>query len=227
MTWERKHTMARAKFEILLVGDSRITDMERRLKNHVVRHNMKDINISVRAHPGKTISGILDETIKEFKNKKFDLLYFSGGTNDLSTKIGWRIIEPIFHDETTLKSHILELMEGAKGKLSVIALKVILCDLVGFSYKDYNITGKEYPDQQRIINNSMIAINSAIDVLNSAENLIGVKWGFHVHKLRHGRRGHRYSNTMADGLHFTDDTKDKFARYIAETFYANIHITCN
>ena len=219
--------MAGAKFEILIVGDSRVCDLDRRIKNIVVKQHMKDINVTVKAHSGKTIKGIVDEVIHEYKTKKFDLLYFSGGTNDLSNKMGWRQIEPIFSDETQLTSHIMELLDGAKAKLSVIALKVIMCDLVGFSYKDYNLNGEEYNAHQQVINNGMLTVNNEIDRMNTADNLMGVKWSFHIHKLRHGRRGHRYENTLSDGLHFTDETKDKFAGYLAATFYMNIRTTCN
>ena len=71
-----------------------MSDMDRRIKTNILKQNMKDINITVRAHSGKTITGIVDETIKEFKTKNFDLLYFAGGVNDMSTKLGWRYIEP-------------------------------------------------------------------------------------------------------------------------------------
>ena len=120
----------------------------------------------------------------------------------------------------------MELLEGAKAKLSVIALKAILCDLIGFSFKDYNINRAEFKQQQQVINDSIVLINNGIDNLNNAENLTGVKWSFHVHKLRHGRRGHRYTNTLSDGLHFSNETKDKFTKYLCATFYPNIHITC-
>ena len=84
-----------AKFEILIVGDSRVTDLDRRIKNIIVKQNMKDINTTIRVHSGKTVSGIVEETVSEFKAKKIDLLYFAGGVNDLSNKIGWRYIEHI------------------------------------------------------------------------------------------------------------------------------------
>ena len=103
---------------------------------------------------------------------------------------------------------------GSKAKLSVIALKVVICDLIGLSYVEYNVNREEFAIQQQVINNAILTINNNIDKLNNADNLIGVKWSFHIHKLRHGRRGHRYTNTMSDGLHFTDETKDKFAKYL-------------
>ena len=31
----------------------------------------------------KTIGGIVEETVREFKAKRFDLLYFASGVNDL------------------------------------------------------------------------------------------------------------------------------------------------
>ena len=203
--------MARAKFEIMVVGDSRLTDMDRRITNTIVKQNMKDINVTVRAYSGKNINGITDETIREFKTSKFDLLYFAGGVNDLSRKISWRHIEPDFDNVSTLTNHMSDLLKGAKDKLSVIALKVILCDLVGLSYKNYNINGQDFPQHQQTVNTSIININNRIDEINNQDLLTGVKWSFHIHKLRHGRRGHRYANNMSDGLHFTDDTKDKFA----------------
>ena len=65
--------------------------MDRRIRNIIVKQNMKDINITVRAHSGKQINGIVDEAIREFKTKKFDLLNL-----DFSNKTGWKHIDPIF-----------------------------------------------------------------------------------------------------------------------------------
>ena len=49
----------------------------------------------------------------------------------------------------------------------------------------------------------------------------------HAHKLTHGRLGHRYFGALIDGLHYTEDTKDKFAGNFLKTIYRNIHATCN
>ena len=222
-----KTNMARAKFEIILVGDSRVFDLDRRIRTLIVKQNMWDINITVRSYSEKNIKGIVEETIREFKSKKFDLLYFAGGVNDLSTKVGWRQVMPVFQSEPTLTTHISELLEDARTKLMVIALKVILCDLVGLSYQDYNANGDEFQPHQHVVNNGILSVNNTIDKLNNLDMLMGVKWSFHVHKLHHGRRGHRYTSTMSDGLHFTDEAKDKFAKYLTATFYHNINRTCN
>ena len=201
--------------------------MDRHIKTQIVKQNMKDINVTVRANSGKTIGGIVNETIREFKSKKFDLLYFAGGVNDLSNKIGWRHITPVFGDEQKLTTCITNLLEEAKAKLSVITRKVIICDLIGLSYKEYNVNGEEFQARQQTVNNGVVNVNNNIDKLNNTEGLMGVKWSYHVHKLRHGRRGHRYANTLSDGIHFTDESKAKFVKYLTATFYHNIHCTCN
>ena len=91
-------------------------------------------------------------------------------------KQGWRPIIPKFQDELSLTSSTLELLEDAKAKLSVIAKKVVLCDLVGLSCQEYNVNSKEFKPQHCVINNSVLTVNNSIDTMNNTDKLLGVKW---------------------------------------------------
>ena len=123
--------------------------------------------------------------------------------------------------------YLLHEYQLAKDRLKPFCKKFVFCELIGLSFQNYNESGEPFVTSQIDLDNAINLLNPKLRELNHFDNVVSLWMASITHKTRHGRLGNRYSSTLIDGIHYTKQTKDRVARNIANTFYGNIHATCN
>ena len=210
------------QFQVYVVGDSRLKDMEPKFKLELTLLEVHDININILSFPGATIREIIDSTLNLTRRKSIELLYLSGGIINQTTKLGYRNIIPKYNTMQDMADHVEGELELGKLKLEVVSKMVILCELICLAFNTYNLSGKSFYGKQTSLNHEILDINKRIELSNTRNNIDST-----THKMRHGRMGHRYAGILWDGLHYTNKPKQKIAHNIVYTMYPNIYVTCN
>ena len=216
-----------AKFNILLIADSRgrhfraeVTQLMRFLK-------ITDIHFEVLFFPGATIEQAATRAIQKLHSMmNFDLIYLLAGVNNLTTFLAPHNTVPVFDNAIQITDHMLAQYQAARSTLITKCREVIICETVGMSMAQYNTRGEPFWEEQKEIDLAMPQTNKGIIAINGFDKFTP-RYGSHVHKIRHGRYGSRYSGTLRDGLHYTSTTITKYAYYLIATFYHNLHTTCN
>ena len=219
--------MAPVQFQVLITGDSRLKGLQCVITNKLLLHNIRDVKVCTLCFPGANLEALIMKTLDNIKDGRFDLIYIAAGVNDLSIKLKYKSIVPSFTNTYEAVTFLREKFERAKWLLNDKGKKVIICELIGLCYSLYNTDGTDYPDDQMILNNTIMTINQQIELINKRDKVKGPLIARHVHKVRHGQLGHRYQSTLNDGLHYSNATLAKVAKYFVDTFYINIHSTCN
>ena len=215
------------KFNILIVGDSRLRGISPLIEHELRIRKFFDIHVDLQCFPGADIEATANKCLRIIGHQSYDLIYLFTGVNNLSVQNRFRCISPKYHDIDVTVQDMMKRYMGIKERLETYARKIIMCDSIGLSFGDYNLDHANYPDEQSATDNAVLAINKQIRWLNDKENVTGPWLADYVHKKRHGRIGHRYRGTMKDGIHLNHKSLSKFAKRIVDTFYRNIHATCN
>ena len=191
------------------------------------RDNLPDIEATVLPYRGANIQNTLYNAIKDLKHKTCDVIYFTAGVIELSVKTGHRQVLPRMNLPHQITELIVPQLENAALKLQTVSKKAVICELIGMSYSMYNNTEFTYIQEQQALNDAIIYINNQVTTLNEKNNVRSPLIQSYVHKWRHGRLGHRYESKLADGLHYNCHYRGQIAARFVDTFYSNIHATCN
>ena len=81
--------------------------------------------------------------------------------------------------------------------------------------------------EQTTLYDAIVEINNKITILKEQNGARSPLIQSYTHKRGHGRLGHNYESTLAHGLHFNDHYKGHIGARIVDTFYYNLHATCN
>ena len=104
-------------------------------------------------------------------------------------------------------AHLIKEFNIAVERLQTRYSRVVLCELVGLSFADYNKhPGILYHAQQTQLDGAILQVNEYLRASNRARQVVSPCLEGHVHKLTHGILGHRYFGALIDGLHYTEDT---------------------
>ena len=76
------------KFQNYIVGDSRICGLQTCIDRITEGRGFTDILTAVLPYRGANIQTTLDNAITDLKHKDCDVVYFTAGVNELSTKTG-------------------------------------------------------------------------------------------------------------------------------------------
>ena len=216
-----------AKFKVLVAGDSRLRGWSDLLNQAAYERDFFDVEFHVKACPGATSEQVVDEVIRRSVFIDYDLVYFMAGINNLTYKIKGRNAAPRFETPTVAFCYLKSEYVEAKRRLEQFARTVVLCELVGLSLANYNTSFRVPRTDQTTINSTILAINREVHSLNTDSGVLTPRFERHIHRLRHGVRGHRYDATLADGLHFNNETSFRFVHALLDTVYRNIRATCN
>ena len=194
---------------VLILADSRGYSLLNQL--HSIDLTCYNINLHVRPYSGGEIADIVRKGLKDYGNYVYDRIYFMGGVNNLSTLKGF-FVEPTYDNYDTL---IRDLMIGfytARSQLDKMAREVVMCDLIGLSFRNYNygLDTHAYLWQQQVLNNAVMKVNAYIQEMNEERGLHSPQLADTVHKKRgYNRVEHKYTSTCHDGLHFNTITAHK------------------
>ena len=123
---------------ILIVADSRGFA----LQNQLQLINLLGITLHVLAYLGATIRSGVSKTLADMGNMMYDIIYVFLGANNLSLKLGWHDVIPIFSNRYDLVKVLIMEFATARNRLSPRANRVIICELTGINFWLYNTASR-------------------------------------------------------------------------------------
>ena len=121
-------------------------------------------------------------------------------------------ILPKYNNWVNIVGETVEELYLARKQIDCLAKEVIVGDLIGMSFQNYNygLEKYAYPYHQCLLNNAVMRINEYIQEMNEDRGLKGPQ----IRDIVHKKRGtckieHRYLSTCHDGLHFNTTTAMK------------------
>ena len=201
--------------EILLLCDSRGYALERQTQKLLSSETL--IRIHVLATPGGTINDVVNTALATMTGKRFHQIYLTAGVNDMTCKLGYREVTPIFNNWSILVRYMMIQFYEARSSLYALSNTVTVCELVGLHLGLYNSSGLRYQPQQDILNRGVIRINEYIANMNRQANVYSPYFAGLTHKMK-GTDNiyHRYALTTYDGLHFNQVTAHRMAEYLIQ-----------
>ena len=187
---------------LLILTDSRGHSMGTQLQS--IDLASYDIILYIMPYSGGRLADITRKGLRDYGHLVFDRIYLMGGVNNLSTLIGHFVI-PKYHNKDILVRDLMIEFYNARKRLDQISAEVVVCDLIGLSFRNYNygLDSHEFPQHQQILNSAVLRINEYIQEINEARGLHSPQLADVVHKKRGTDRiEHRYTSTCPDGLHF-------------------------
>ena len=168
--------------KILIMADLRGTLLQEKIQHEHQKenpHRAAEIEVTVQVMEG----AMLDNIIKKMNSKyrkilECDLLYIHAGVNNLTSKKG-AIVQPVFDEIPELVDIITDKITSVKLKLHKSCKNIVMVQIVGIDIGRYNreMDGFWYY-QQIVINEAMPILAHTINVINKADNLVGVIVGF-------------------------------------------------
>ena len=143
------------------------------------------------------------------------------GTNNLSLKIGWHDIIPIYSNRYQMVKILFMEFAAARRRLSSRAHRVIVCELTGINFWLYNTAS------ERAFIIDQIELDAGIILLNDYLRDLNTQWGVYspyIASITHKQRAelnnlsHSYYATTHDGVHF----KLEASKTILDRFILNI-----
>ena len=185
---------------VLIITDSRGFALRQQIDNlYLAPYN---VDITVVPKSGATILQAVEHAFNQVGDQTFDIIYLMAGANDLSTKHGFRDISPKFYNRYAMVNSLLQRYYRARIILDMIGTWVIVCDLIGINYDQYNIRYAPYHTQQEELNAGIMLLNEYIKLMNYEKMLYGPYIAVYTHKQREaGNLSHRYWITTRDGIH--------------------------
>ena len=222
------HITEMAHFQVVILGDSRVRDLESHIYDELAERRMWDISLTCFSYPGATCAQVIGRGLRDICPKKVDLIYLMAGVNDLSSKIrGSRHVTPLLQSTDEITQYYSSLFQDARRTLSEHCEAAIICELPALSYSLYNRDSTVADDIQTNTDLAMIEVNYEVRIGNHNQGLFSPNIGGHFYKSRHGKRSSRYASHTTDGIHYNLHTKKKLTRYTVNTIYPNIHQICN
>ena len=167
--------------------------------------------IHIMPYSGARIEDIVRKGLRDCHMYRYDRVYFMGGVNNLSKKVNGMAI-PEYNSWDILVRDIMIKLYQARVALKRLANEVVICDLIGMNFCNYNYGLESYafPYQQSTLDRAVLRINEYVTEMNTDMGLKGPQLGDIVHKKRgESRMENRYWSTCHDGLHFNRNTAVK------------------
>ena len=211
--------------EVLYLADSRGFSIDAQAK--IILEGDNFIRLHVVPVSGGTISQVVEAGLLYAGNRKFDQVYLHAGINNLTCKLGYREVTPIFNNWSLMVRYMMIQFYEARASLHRIADTIIMCELVGMHFGLYNRSTKCYLPQQVILNRGVMRINEYITDMNRQAGIYSPYFCGLTHKMKGTTKlHHRYVQTTHDGLHFNKMTALKLAEYLIQNI-CDIYLDIN
>ena len=205
----------------MVIGDSRISG----LQYYINRANTGTIPIHVLSCSGKGIQELTSIIESQTKNHPYARVILAGGIcdctqrNEDSRNISDKFIFN-FDSSTELIDHLYTLFKDSSRDLSRNRpnVKVSYSELIGMDMERSLYTRNPTLEQQIILNNSIMDINTKIVSINE-ENNVPTPWIVkRVHIIRKNGVHHQYER-LSDGIHWDDNLKSICAQKFVDVIY--------
>ena len=185
---------------ILYIADSRGFALRQQVGGLSLLNYNIDLTILPKA--GVTITQAVDHAFRHVGNQTFDVIYLAAGVNDLSEKHGYRDISPIYSNRYEIVYNLMQKYYRARILLDMLGHRVVICELVGLNYQQYNLRNAPFPMEQEEVNAAIIMVNKYVRYINTERLLYSPNTTEYTHKQRETNNLiHRYRLTTYDGIH--------------------------
>ena len=186
--------------QVLIITDSRGFALRQQVDSLLL--NTYNVNITVVPKSGATILEAVKHAFHQAGDQVFDIIYLMAGANDLSVKHGFRDISPEYNNRYNLVGELMQKYYKARILLDMIGTRIVVCDLIGVNFEQYNIRYAPFYEHQIELNAGVILLNEYIRHMNNERMLYGPYIAEYTHKQREtGNLTHRYWLTTIDGIH--------------------------
>ena len=203
------HNSVKMTFLVLILTDSRGHSLGSQLQS--IDLSYWDINLHIMPYSGGKLADIANKGLRDCGHFVYDRIYLMGGVNNLSVLRGDFVV-PKYNSWDVLIRDIMIEFHSARRLLDAMAREVIVCDLIGLSFRNYNygLDTHAFPLHQQLLNGAVMRIHEYIQEMNEDRGLHSPQLADVVHKKRgNDRIEHKYTSTCHDGLHFYSYTATK------------------
>ena len=209
--------------QILIITDSRGTDLQKNIRKMDTNNRLQDIDIMIIVLRGANLDDGFERLAEKIDvNSNFNTIYVMLGVNNLSVKNSVGKINPMYSDIPTLIEMMTTKFEIFKYQIKQMSNRVVLCQLVGMNLSMYN---KGYPTfelEQCVINEAMPILAHTLNLINRENQLIS-PW---LTKIIHYRVNHKLYNAygkLTDGVHYSESMKSTVAKRLLEAILKNLN----
>ena len=199
-------------YKVLVLADSRGFAVDRFIAK-LTRNRGDILQVEVLSYSGATIDQVVTWGIKEATYTSYDQAYILAGVNNLTTLQARKQVKPAFSDWSQLVRTMMIDLHIARTRLKRMTRYVIVCDLIAMNFELYNRDDRPYKPQQIILKAATMRINEYIHQMNYEAWVFSPRFADIIHKSRFPDKPiqHRYKATMKDGLHYKQETTEKFS----------------
>ena len=172
---------------------------------------------------GATLERLVELAGNHLKSYPYDPVYIVGGVNNITTKnkitgeISFKWDPP-----ELLIQYMLNLLSTLDKHVSkeFPASKIIFCPLVGSELRRVVTEHWVAPNQQDAVNEAVFTFNEETFKINKRKQTFSPSLHRSVHRSKNGKRKSYYDH-LEDGLHLTEELKDKWAHKIVKSAALN------
>ena len=196
-------------FKVLILTDSRGHSLGRQLLH--IDLDLCNIDLHIMPYSGAKIAGVAEQGVKDCAHYSYDRVYLMAGVNNLTLRHCGHV-KPKYMDWCALVRDTVEELYKARITLAPLAGEIIICEIVGLSFWNYNYGDVcfAFHVEQDVLNAAIMRINEYVKFMNLERGSKTPMIADIVHKVRGPDKiEHRYSATLHDGLHFSNYTAEK------------------
>ena len=208
---------------VLILCDEREAGMAKEME---IRLNSRRTNfvvtVNIWCQIGAPIAKLVSVAKTRFDKEqgKYDYVYLFGGAYDLITSES-NIASGKYNNTGDLVDKMFSKMEKARNSLRKVALRPVICQLIGIDIYTYNKqAGDMQIECQNAINWGIPHLNRAINSLNKDLDCISPWIGSSIHATIHHKIHHKYLR-LSDGFLPNTDTSNIWADAFAHAILKN------
>ena len=103
--------------------------------------------------------------------RPFDQVYLHAGINNLTCKIGFHEVTPVFNNWSLLIQHLMIQLHEARSALYKLSNTVIICDMTGLHIGTYNASNTSFDPQPDILDRGIMRVNGYIADMNQQDEV--------------------------------------------------------
>lgn len=208
------------QLKIAIIADSRGVGLQAVLD----RLNEAKHKISVFVHKGRGIVAAVKETSKTLIWMAPDHIFVLAGICDITQ------INRITRIVSLRDDNLEQLLDRFTGQMDIIRhhlsiflterkYKLSFCHVIGMDLAIHNHLHQEHP-RQALLNEMVAEVNQAITSFNEENGVITPWTAKEVHRNKKGgKKTTRYQKLAPDGLHLSDDLREKWAMVLLNTIH--------
>lgn len=210
--------------KVVIVADSRGKGLQQDLD---LLNSEGSINIKVLVKKGRGIAELIRDTSKDLIWMAPSQIYVLAGICDITALDRENMTVSLQEDTIeTLVGKVEGSMDAARHHLSIMLIekpyKLIFCPTVGMDMAKYNRIEDRHT-QQDLLDEMVVCMNHTIIAFNKTNKVLTpwINKDIH-HNKKGGRKTTRYYKLADDGLHLSDEIREKWA----STLYDAILKSC-